>query len=639
MPLRKSCASTMSSLSLSLRVSGRRAVVVGGGTVALRKCATLLAAGAGVLVIAPTIAARLRALAAQSLAFEERAYRSGDLEGAFLVIAATDDDAVNATVVADARAVQAIVINAGAGERGDASMPATIAVGDITIAVDSGGSAPAFAKRIAREAGEWFGPDYAAAARVMAHARTYAKIALAPEHRSPVMQALANRPVAELSAMTPIDIENEIEDEVEHIVNGDTPPVQTNKVICASRASALAMTQTRMVAAKLALNGIATEICTVTTTGDRVTDRPIAALGSENVFVTELEHALRDGRADYAVHSCKDLPSTLTDGMQLVAITEREDARDAFCSERYASFEELPAGARVGTSSPRRRAQLRALRADLRYDEMRGNVDTRLRKLRDGEYDAIVLAMAGLNRLKTCATHTVAFDADRIVPAAAQGALAVETLAGSSIAGALRAALNHDESERCISAERAALAELHAGCTAPIGVHARANGAQMTIEIAFAIDDPSGVQIERVRETGAVETLAAALALGRSTAARLREALPLAGRTVAVPRTQERASELAAALRRLGANVVEVGSGDTSDGRALDAIAFPSSGSVEAAGAFLASLPNRPTIVAMGPQSTQAARDAGWTPDATAPEATIASLVGLVRSSLEGRMP
>lgn len=637
MPLRKSCASTMSSLSLSLRVSGRRAVIVGGGSVALRKCATLLAAGADVQVIAPEISARLRALAAKSLACEERSYRSGDLRDAFLVIAATNDAAVNAIVVADARAARAIVINAGAGERGDASMPATTAVGDITIAVDSGGSAPAFAKRIAREAGEWFGPDYAAAARVLAQARTYAKIALAPEHRGPVMHALANRPVAELSAMTQIDIENEIEDEVERIVSGNAPPVQTNKVICASRASALAMTQTRTVAAKLALNGIATEIRTISTTGDRVTDRPISALGNENVFVTELEHALRDGRADYAVHSCKDLPSTLAEGMQLAAITEREDARDAFCSERYASFEELPPGARVGTSSPRRRAQLRALRADLRYDEMRGNVDTRLRKLRDGEYDAIVLAMAGLNRLKARATHTVAFDAQRVVPAAAQGALAVETLAGAPLAGALRSALNHDESERCIVAERAALAELHAGCTAPIGVHARANGAQLTIEIAFAIDDPSEVHIERVRETGTVETLAAAQALGYSTAGRLRETLPLAGRAVAVPRTQERASALAASLRRLGATVVEVRAGDASDGHALDAIVFPSSGSVEAAGAFLASLPNRPTVLAMGPQSTQAARDAGWTPDEIAPEATIASLVGLVRSSLEGR--
>jgi hydroxymethylbilane synthase len=629
----------MPSLSLSMRVSGRRAVVVGGGTVALRKCATLLSAGADVLVIAPAICARLRALGAKSLACKERAYRSGDLRDAFLVIAATDNAAVNAAVVADARAVRAIAINAGAGERGDASMPATAAVGEIAISVDSGGSAPAFAKRIAREAADWFGPDYAAASRVLAHARTYAKIALAPEHRGAVMRALANRPVADLSAMTPIDVEHEVEAELERIVNGDAVPVQTNKVICASRASALAMTQTRAIAAKLALDGIATEIYTVTTTGDRVTDRPIAALGSENVFVTELEHALRDGRADYAVHSCKDLPSTLADGMRLAAISEREDARDAFCSERYASFEELPPGARVGTSSPRRRAQLRALRGDLRYDEMRGNVDTRLRKLRDGEYDAIVLAMAGLNRLRTHAAHTVAFDAQRIVPAAAQGALAVETLAGAPIFAALRGALNHDESERCVVAERAALAELHAGCTAPIGVHARADDARMTIEIAFAIDDASNVRIERVRETGSVATLDAAQALGRSAAARLRDALPLAGRSIAVPRTRERVGELAAALRRLGAAVVEVRAGQACDGRGLDAVVFPSSGSVEAAGAFLASLAHRPTIVAMGPRSAQTARDAGWTPDATAPEATIESLVGLVRSSLEGRRP
>ncbi len=128
-------------------------------------------------------------------------------------------------------------------------------------------------------------------------------------------------------------------------------------VVCASRASALAMTQTRMVAARVARLGVATTILTVTTTGDRVHDRSLAAIGSDNLFVKELESALRDDRAQYAVHSCKDLPSTLPDDMRIAAISPREDPRDAFCSERYAAFSQLPAGARVGTSSVRRRAR------------------------------------------------------------------------------------------------------------------------------------------------------------------------------------------------------------------------------------------------------------------------------------------
>jgi hydroxymethylbilane synthase len=235
--------------------------------------------------------------------------------------------------------------------------------------------------------------------------------------------------------------------------------------------------QTRAVAARLAERGIVTTILPITTVGDRERDRAIDRIGSVNVFVGELESALRDGRADYAVHSCKDLPSMLSGDMRLAAISKREDPRDAYCSQRYPSLEALPPGAVVGTSSPRRTFQLRAIRPDLEFRTIRGNVDTRLRKLADGGFDAIVLAMAGLGRLRATAPYVVPLDVAVCVPAVGQGALAVETRAGEDwVAAQIRDAVNDLQSELCVLAERAALRALQAGCSAPIGIYAeRAN--------------------------------------------------------------------------------------------------------------------------------------------------------------------
>jgi hydroxymethylbilane synthase len=277
------------------------------------------------------------------------------------------------------------------------------------------------------------------------------------------------------------------------------------------------MVQTRTVAARLAERGIVTTILPITTTGDRERDRSIDSIGSVNVFVGELESALRDRRADYAVHSCKDLPSTLADDMQIAAISAREDPRDAFCSERYASFEDLPAGAVVGTSSPRRVFQLRATRADLEYRTIRGNVDTRLRKLADGEFDAIVLAMAGLHRLGVSARHVVPFEVDAIVPAVGQGALAVETRAGDDwISKQIRACVNDAGSELCVTVERAALRAMQAGCSAPLGIYAECGIDGCVVRGAAEAEPPV-----RVRRTATISNGRDAEALGTALASEL----------------------------------------------------------------------------------------------------------------------
>jgi hydroxymethylbilane synthase len=360
----------------------------------------------------------------------------------------------------------------------------------------------------------------APAAPMYAKMHGYVRTAIPPDDRAAVLREVASLPLEALASLDAARAEHEVEAAHARLRKRDDVPAIAHAV-CATRASALAMTQTKTVAARLAERGLASTIVTVTTTGDRVQDRPIAAIGSENVWVKELELALRDGRADYAVHSCKDLPSQLEPDMLLAAISEREDPRDAFCSEKYANFDALPPGALVGTSSLRRRTQLAALRPDLRYEDVRGNVDTRLRKMREGQYDAIVLAMAGLRRLGIGATHTVPFDPGQVVPAVAQGALAIETrVSEAELAARLRAAINDDATERCVTAERAALRALRAGCNAPIGIHARLTGDAMTIDGAYALE--SGEML-RERLTGTVATLDAAERLGERIAAILEE--------------------------------------------------------------------------------------------------------------------
>jgi hydroxymethylbilane synthase len=373
-----------------------------------------------------------------------------------------------------------------------------------------------------------------------------------------------------------------------------------------------------------------------------VQDRSIAAIGTDNVFVKELELALREGRADYAVHSCKDLPSTLSEDMTLAAVTAREDARDAFCSERYPAFADLPAGARVGTSSPRRRAQLRALRPDLVYDDVRGNVDTRLRKLRDGDYAAIILAAAGLDRLGVRATHTVPFAVDVVTPAVGQGALGIETRAGDGLAGRLDALVGDPETSIAVRAERAFLRTVHGGCQAPIGCHATWSDGRFRVVGAIAAEDGSQVlRAERDAVIGIGDLASAeavAVALARDLLADGGTALlgggPLTGRVFLLPRTQDRPSRIAPALRDAGAEVVEAPDSATAaealGGRVPSVILFPSSGSVDAITDYLSGLRgngHRPLVAAMGASSSAAAGEHGWPPDVVAPSPEVGAFV------------
>jgi hydroxymethylbilane synthase len=630
-----------------LGLRDRRVLVVGGGAVAERKVRGLREAGARIVVVAPALTPELaRWSAAGELRWEARVFAPGDATGALLVFAATGDAAVDAFVIADARAHGALVNNARDGAAGDFHTPAVHRSGSLTVTVDSAGLAPSFTRRIRDELALQFDARFARAAATLGALRERVIAVVPPERRAEVLKHFAERDIDDLAAMAPSAIEHEVERTVDTLggaVHGDP-----SMLICVSRKSPLAMWQARAIMSTLARAGIASTVVTVTTTGDAVRDRPIGAVGSDGVFVKELERALREERADYAVHSAKDLPSTLASDMTLAALAKRADPRDAFCSERYASFDALPAGAVVGTSSPRRRAQLASLRSDLTFSDIRGNVETRLRKLRDGEVDAIVLACAGLERLGLTATHTVPFAADVLVPAVGQGALAVEMRAGDPRIARVGALVSDAATEIAVRAERAFLATTRGGCQAPVGAHAVYTGGRLALGAAIVAPDGSAViRDDTTIQTDVVaEAEAAAVALAQRMLAAGGEALladvrrpasPLAGHLFVLPRTQPRPSRIAAALREAGAEVVEARDSAAAVaalvGRSPTGLLFPSSGAVGAVAAYLNELHAeraRPIVAAMGPASARAAEAAGWPPDVVAAEADVGTFVHTV---------
>src|SRR5271163_3337645 len=239
-----------------------------------------------------------------------------------------------------------------------------------------------------------------------------------------------------------------------------------------SRGSQLALWQAQHISALMRERGHEVEIEIIKTTGDKITDVALAMVGTKGMFTKEIEEALAAGRVDLAVHSLKDLPTDLAPGFEIAAITKREDPRDAFCSRLYSKIEDLPHGARVGTSSLRRQAQLKVIRRDLDIHPLRGNVDTRLRKLEQGEYDAIILALAGLKRLGKTELVRQIIPVDIMCPAAGQGALAIEIREGDSGLRHEIEFLNDTAARASTTCERALLNRLGGGCQVPIGAFA-----------------------------------------------------------------------------------------------------------------------------------------------------------------------
>ena len=289
----------------------------------------------------------------------------------------------------------------------------------------------------------------------------------------------------------------------------------------ATRESRLAMWQAEHVQSILRQRGHQVSLLGMTTQGDQILDRALSQVGGKGLFVKELEVALEQGQADLAVHSLKDVPMELPEGFCLACVMEREDPRDALVSNLYPNLASLPHGAVVGTSSLRRMALLRALRPDLKIEPLRGNLDTRLRKLDDGLYSAIVLAAAGLKRLGLGARIRAIFEPTEMLPSAGQGALGIEVRSQRQDVIDALAPLAHQTTWLAVAAERAVSRAMGGSCSMPLAAFATLAGETLSIDAAWG--DPTGVlALVRVRASAAVSDLASATELGARVAADLR---------------------------------------------------------------------------------------------------------------------
>jgi hydroxymethylbilane synthase len=272
-----------------------------------------------------------------------------------------------------------------------------------------------------------------------------------------------------------------------------------NTAILGTRGSRLALAQAEECAASLRAAGMAVEIRIIRTTSEHHPEMPLAVIDQRDVFTRQLDEALLSGEIDLAVHSLKDVPTEPPEWVDLAAITRRRDPSDVLVSDGRHTLEDLPQGAVVGTSSQRRKAQLLYRRPDLKVVGIRGNVDTRVRKMREGAADAVVLARAGLERLGLDAPHTV-IPADTVLPAVGQGALAVATLHDHPLRGLVREALNHRPTERVVLAERAMLRALEGGCRVPVGASSEARG--NVVRLRGVVISPDGALVYRGEAEG-----------------------------------------------------------------------------------------------------------------------------------------
>jgi hydroxymethylbilane synthase len=276
-------------------------------------------------------------------------------------------------------------------------------------------------------------------------------------------------------------------------------------IVIATRGSKLALWQAEHISAclKEEYQGLAVELLQIKTKGDKILDVPLAKVGGKGLFVKEIEEALLDGRADIAVHSMKDVPTQLPDGLEVGVIPEREESTDSLLSVNYEGLDGLPQGANVGTSSLRRQSQLAMLRPDLKITSLRGNLDTRINKLLDGQFDAIIVATAGLRRLNLSAPHQTILGPPEFLPAVAQGALGIEYRVDDEEIMDMLAFLNHDHTSHQVEAERGFLTGLDGGCQVPIAAWSEIDG--NTLKLTGFVADTDGSRPIRLEVVGAVD--------------------------------------------------------------------------------------------------------------------------------------
>lgn len=495
--------------SMLVDLRSRRCVIIGGGKVAERKVRGLLDSGADeVIVIAPTASQGLTDLEAKgSIRLLRREYQEEDLKGAFLVFAATDRREINEAVSRDGTRLGLLVNVVDRAEEGGFITPSVVRRGDLLLSVTTGGASPSLTARIRQELAEQYGDDYRVRVEILRMLREKV-LSTAADHAS--KQELLRYAAQEITALN-LDIENFSNHEyvnqwmmrLETGGNNMAYKVEGRRIIVVgTRQSALALTQTGQVIDQLkALCAIHNlpyefEIRKIVTKGDRILDVTLSKVGGKGLFVKEIEQALFDEEIDLAVHSMKDMPYELPEGLVNGAVPKRVDPRDCLIAKDGLSLDQLPQGAKVGTSSLRRSSQLKNARPDLQIESIRGNIDSRIGKLETEGFDAIVLAAAGLHRMGWEEKISSYVPVEVSVPAVGQGALGIECRADDQEIRDLLALYTDSMTLLAVRAERSFLGELNGGCQIPIGAYAtiieQQEGESPMLELTGIVGSPDG---------------------------------------------------------------------------------------------------------------------------------------------------
>ena len=456
-----------------IEVKGHKALVVGAGQSAKYKIRALSEFGADVTVVAPVISADV-VKQGKNVRIERRVYRPGETKGYEIVVAATDNSAVNKQVAHDAARFGAICTVADDPLRGGFIFPAIIKKDNYSVAISTDGKSPLLAKRL-KETIEDALPEKADdMVALLGNARkSITESEGTPEEHKQRLADLADAEVKTIEA----DKEETLEEKTARISSEEGEVIRVG-----SRESRLAQAQTDTVISMLTAKGYVCEKVLFKTTGDKMLDRPLQEFGGKAVFVTEIEDALLNGQIDIAVHSSKDMPAEIADTLTIASCLPREDARDVLVTRKGTDKNDIEV---IGTSSLRRRVQIERFLTGGEIKILRGNVPTRLQKLKDGEFDAIILAAAGLNRLKLMEDEELQYEfiePEKSLPAAGQGIIAIETRATGKAHDAA-VLLNDDEAMTSLSAEREFMRVIGAGCHEAVAAYSVLIGGKIMMKV------------------------------------------------------------------------------------------------------------------------------------------------------------
>ncbi|SDY77718.1 hydroxymethylbilane synthase [Tindallia californiensis] len=484
---------------MMMQLNKKKCVVIGGGIVAERKVTALLESKAEVTVISPEITEKIqKSYEKGSLKWEKRGYRSGDFDKIPFAFIAVGDENVNKRCRQEANKTNTLLNIADQPDQCDFMLPAVLRQGDLLLTVCTSGKSPMLAKKIKQDLMQTYGKSYSIVLDTLGEIRQDAFLQIANQkNRQEIFRQLIYDGMVEKALTLPVqEVETFLMQEYKELVlstkeHGSEKGSEiekrrkaVKKLIIGSRGSRLALIQAKWVQEKLqeAHHGLKIDIKIIKTKGDIILDRTLDKVGGKGLFVKEIQNALFDGSIDLAVHSMKDVPGESPEGLKMVAIPEREDARDVLVTADGKSWKELRDKPVIGTSSMRRQAQMKALRPDSQIVPIRGNIETRMQKMKDQHMDGILLAAAGLIRSGYFnEKYHFAFSEEAFIPAVGQGALGCEIREDDVETTGIVKVLDDMESRRRVEAERGFLNHLEGDCHVPVGAFAWIEEKKLTI--------------------------------------------------------------------------------------------------------------------------------------------------------------